>query len=229
MAYIQIISVFFIGSLLSCASVTTEHNSSDDSFITDSSKSPDAYPGYDGPRKRIQVVRFGIPADVAQKYPELAEKKVGFGLCNRIVESLWDTGRFEFIEDKSEILDRMVQQWEMSAAGLVAEETAVEAGNLKAPEYLVYAEVYEFSINRSEKVAGLKVKGAIKTLFGIQIRMVDVTTGQFYPASAIGEADSQESGAWATVDLEFDESSVGKASQDAVSKALVKLFKRLPN
>ena len=38
------------------------------------------------------------------KYPELADKRVGWGLSNRIVEGFYDTRRFEFVEEKEAIL-----------------------------------------------------------------------------------------------------------------------------
>ena len=207
-----------------CASVSTERPQG-----MSSSRSAEKieFPPYSGPKKRIQVVRFGIPADIAKKYPELADKRVGWGLCNRIVEGFWETNMFEYIEEKEEILDKMVAQWQLSGAGIVSEETAVSPGSLKAPEYLVYAEVFDFGVSHSETLVGVAVKEVNATIIGIQIRMVDVESGEFIPASASGSCKTTGVSVWASVSLDFDETTVGIASQEAVMKAIMMLVKRI--
>lgn len=188
-----------------------------------------SFPPYSGPKTRIQVVRFGIPKEVLDRYQELADKRVGWGLCNRIVEGFWATNRFEYLEEKEEIFNRMVRQWQLSeAGGIVAEETAVGLGALKAPQYLVYAEVYDFGVSRSETVVGMGVKETNTTIVGVQIRMVDIATGSYIPASAIGEAKTTGMAIWADVDMDFDQTTVGLASQDAVEKAIRILLDRMP-
>ncbi|MCE5249304.1 CsgG/HfaB family protein [bacterium] len=209
-----------------CASVSTEKGPETQARKTLKQKGF-TFPPYSGPKKRIQVVRFGIPADVASKYPELADKRVGWGLCNRIVDGLWQTNRFEFIEEKEEILQKMLDQWQLSSAGIVTEETAIEQGSLKAPQYLVYAEVFDFGVSHSEQIVGVAAKQMDTTVIGVQIRMVDVATGQYIPASATGEAKTSGVGIWASVNLEFDQTTVGLASQDAVNEAIISLINRL--
>ena len=209
-----------------CASVSTEKGPETQARKT-LKQQGFTFPLYSGVKKRIQVVRFGVPADIANKYPELADKRVGWGLCNRIVDGLWQTSMFEFIEEKEEILKKMLDQWELSSTGLVAEETVIEAGSLKAPEYLVYAEVFDFGVSHSEQIVGVTAKQVDTTVIGVQIRMVDVATGQYIPASATGEAKTTGVGIWASVNLEFDQTTVGMASQDAVNEALITLINRL--
>ncbi len=218
---------FFLASLLpviiSCATVSTER-------VQAKSETADLiepFPPYEGPKSRVQVVRFGIPEDIAQKYSELADKRVGWGLSNRIVEGFYDTGRFEFVEEKETMLNRIVEQWKLTQAGIYAEEQPLEAGGLKAPQYLVYAEVYEFSVSHAEVLAGVAMEKTNTTIIGIQIRMVDVATGEYIPASGIGEAKSTAASVWVRADLPFDQSTVGIASQRAVNVALRNLLKRL--
>ncbi len=180
-----------------------------------------------GPKTRVQVIRFGIPKDVADKYPELADKRVGWGLCNRLVEALYNTGRFEYIEEKETMLEKLIEEWKLSQAGIYTSETAIETGQLKAPEYLIYAEVFDFAVGKSEKVAGMKKDEKNITTIGVQIRMVDVKTGSFIPASGVGEAASTQSGAiWAQNRAEFDQTTVGIASQQAVNAAVQQLLQR---
>jgi len=182
---------------------------------------------YQGPKTRVQVIRFGVPKDVVDKYPELADRRVGWGLCNRIVDALYTTGRFEYIEEKEAMLEKMIEQWKLSQAGIYTNETAVEAGQLKAPEYLIYAEVFDFAVSKAEHVKGVKKEQSLITRLGIQIRMVDVKTGSYIPASGNGEASSTASGTiWAQNRQEFDQSTVGIASQQAVNAAVQQLLQR---
>jgi curli biogenesis system outer membrane secretion channel CsgG len=214
----------FLGcAIISCATVSTERVQED--YETADLTKP--LPPYSGPKSRIQVVRFGIPEDVVSKYPELVEKRVGWGLSNRIVEGFYDTGRFEFVEEKETILNRIVEQWKLTQAGIYAEEKPFEAGGLKSPHYLVYAEVYDFSVSYSEVLAGLAMEKTNTTIIGIQVRLVDVATGKFIPAAGTGEAKSTAASIWANPDLPFDQTTVGLASQRALNVALRNLLERL--
>jgi curli biogenesis system outer membrane secretion channel CsgG len=215
--------------LTGCATVTT-HTEGDDRYQKEKAENAGfAFPTYSGPKIRIQIIRFGIPEEISAKYPELASKRVGWGLCNRLAESFWSTNMFEFVEEKDEVVQKLADQWKLSESGIVSEDTAVEAGSLRAPQYLVYAEVYDFGVSHSEEVTGLQVKERNTTVIGIQLRMVDVKTGEYIPASAEGQCGTIGVGAWASVNLEFDQTTVGKASQDAIDTAVVKLMKRFLN
>jgi curli biogenesis system outer membrane secretion channel CsgG len=209
--------------IVSCATVSTERVQAD--YETADLTKP--FPRYDGPKSRIQVVRFGIPEDLVKKYPELTEKRVGWGLSNRIVEGFYDAGRFEFVEEKEIILNRIVEQWKLTQAGIYAEEKPSEAGGLTAPQYLVYAEVYDFSVSYSEVLAGLAMEKTNTTIIGIQIRMVEVATGKYIPAAGTGEAKSTAASVWVNPNLPFDQTTVGIASQKAVHVALRNLLERL--
>jgi curli biogenesis system outer membrane secretion channel CsgG len=183
---------------------------------------------YTGPKKRVQVMQFDVPQKYLDNYPELAEKRIGFGLCNRLVDAFYETNRFDFIEEKQAIIDRMLQSWALSQSGAVNEETAVQSEGLNAPEYLVYAEVYDFSVSTSESIAGVAARQDKITRLGIQVRMVDVATGQYVPSSGIGEVVVEENAViWAANQESFDQSTVGKASQLAINTAVNTLVKRL--
>jgi curli biogenesis system outer membrane secretion channel CsgG len=209
--------------IVSCATVSTERVQAD--YETADLTKP--FPRYDGPKSRVQVVRFGIPEDLVKKYPELTEKRVGWGLSNRIVEGFFDTGRFEFVEEKETILNRIVEQWKLSQAGIYAEEKPIDAGGLTAPQYLVYAEVYDFAVSYSEVLVGVAMEKTNTTIIGIQIRMVEVATGKYTPASGTGEAKSKAASVWVNPNLPFDQTTVGLASQKAVNVALRNLLERL--
>ena len=78
----------------------------------------DSLMDYDGPKVPIQLLSVGINEDVYAAYPELKDKRVGLGVTNIVVEFLEETNRFTFTEDKAEIKNRMVKQFQASQAGI---------------------------------------------------------------------------------------------------------------
>ena len=132
--FLNIVLLSVITSIMcSCASTTVEVSSPDiapfqtkeeERIVNDAP----VFPPYTGPRRKVQIVRFGISADVLQKYPELAEKRIGWGLCNRLVEAFYGSGRFQYLEEKEGILKRILKQWELSQSGIYTEETDIETG-----------------------------------------------------------------------------------------------------
>ena len=76
------------------------------------------YMDYEGPKKNIQILKCGIGEEVYEMYPELKEKRVGLGVANIVLEYLDNLNRFEFTEDKTEIKNRMVKQYQASQAGV---------------------------------------------------------------------------------------------------------------
>ena len=134
-----------IGSLLvslflsSCASVETPGAQSK----IEATKDPVIYPKYRGDRQRPQVLKYGISDDIAKKYPDLADKRIGWGLYNRLLDELYATGRFDFVEEKSDIQSRILNNWAISESGAGIEESPEDRG-LQTPDFLIYAEVFEF-------------------------------------------------------------------------------------
>ena len=80
---------------------------------------------YDGEPEGIQMINIKIPQEMINMYPELREKRVGFGMSNRIIEALEEAGRFYFVEEKDEIIAKMVKEWERSVSGMLEEEISV--------------------------------------------------------------------------------------------------------
>ena len=219
---IILISLAFC-SLSSCAKVSTERSSP--SYESDAAAQP--LTPYEGPKVPVKIVRFGIPEEIVSKYPELADKRVGWGLSNRLVEGFYDTERFEFVEEKEAILKRIVGEWKLSQTGIYSEDEHPEIGVLKPPEYLIYAEVYDFSVSHSEVLIGIAMEQRNTTIIGLQIRLVNVETGGYIPASGTGEATTTAESVWVTVDVPFDQTTVGIASQKAVDAAIRNLIKRM--
>ena len=125
-------------------------------------------------------------------------------------------------------MNKIMKNWAMSQTGAVAESSAVKTDGLLAPQYLVYAEVFDFSVGNTQEVNCLAAKERKVTRIGVQIRIVDVATSEYVPASGVGEeVEQKNSTVWAASDAGFDQSTVGKASQAAINTAVLTLVKRM--
>jgi curli biogenesis system outer membrane secretion channel CsgG len=225
MRYKMVITGVVVALLASCASVSTEKAAA---VRADNAVRDEPFPPYGGPKQRVQILRFGVPQEIADRYPELAEKRVGWGLYNTVIDELYATGRFEFVEEKASIRERIMQNWALSQSGLVVEEQQIdESSGMALPNYLVYAEVFDFSVSTSEKIVGIASEKVATSLIGIQMRMVDVATGEYVPSSGNGEASTTAKMVWITADQSFDQSTVGLATKRAVHAAVLSLVKKM--
>ena len=206
-----------------CASVTSEGVSS----IQQTGSSIPAYPDFSGEAVRVQVMQFRIPPELAQKYPEFTEKQVGFGLSGRIVDELYNTRRFVFIEEKAEMQQKILEQWAMSQSGIVVENEEISTDGLSAPQFLVYAELTDFSVSYSEKINGITMEKQATTIMSLQLRLLDVATGEYIPATGSGSATSSAKGVWVSSETPFDQSTVGTAAQRATQAAVLQLINRM--
>jgi len=214
------------GLLSSCASVSTEKSAAakEGAAVKDT-----PYPAYTGEKKRVQILRFGVPKEVTDQYPELAEKRIGWGLYNTLIDELYDTKQFEFIEEKDAIRDKIMQNWALSQSGIAVEEQQIDAtSGLALPQYLVYAEVFDFSVSTKETIVGVAAQKVNTTRIGIQMRLVNVTNARYVPKSGTGEASTSATTVWIMADQPFDQSTVGMATKRAVHAAVLGLIKEMP-
>lgn len=213
--------------LCSCASVKTEGIRNSAGNISAQSEEPLTYPPYEGEAIRVQVVQFRIAPEVLALYPQLADKQVGLGLSGRVVDELYETKRFALVEGKEEIQQKVIKQWVMSQSGIVSENQQVSNEGLSAPEYLVYVELIDFSVSKSEQVVGIALEKQATTRVTFQLRFLDIASGEFIPSSGTGEATTSASAVWVNPQMPFDQTTVGLATQRAVKKAVLKLLNRI--
>jgi len=193
----------FLAGLCGCAATYVEEKPA--------APAPDlsSLPSYSGPKTVVAVLPLGLSERAAKAYPHLLAKDVGLGIHNRVVEALFDTNRFRFVEDKPEMIkDVLDRQW-MSSAGMVDQNTAVEMGRILGAKKVIYGEVYDFA-QGGEKISGFSAQKDFNTRMGVQIRCVDVETLEYVPGSGTGKG-----------------SDVGEASDAAIRAAVVGLIKRL--
>src|SRR4030095_14221015 len=125
-----------------------------------------------------------IPAEDVKRYPELAEKRVGFGLSSILVETLFDSGRFAFLEEKEQLLKRLVELWELTEDGILVKNPTAKETDLQAPEFLMYAEVFDFvACSPLEQLGATQKKLSCVTSVGVQVRIANTATGEYIPGS----------------------------------------------
>jgi len=190
-----------------------------------------AYLDYDGPQIPIQILKCGISDEVYEMYPELKEKRVGLGVANISMEYLENLNRFKFTEDKTEIKNRMVKQFQASQAG-ISENKLDGRGKINLAQYFVTIEVYDYSISEDETIS-LKngIKDNMVTRLGLQVRFTNAETGVVFGASGLGEAKTVRELTLlsdATVDpIKFNQSTISIATKKALDIACANILDRM--
>jgi len=190
-----------------------------------------AYLDYEGPQIPIQILKAGISDEVYEMYPELKEKRVGLGVANISMEYLENLNRFKFTEDKTEIKNRMVKQFQASQAG-ISENKLDGRGKINLAEYFVTIECYDYSISEDETI-NLKdgIKDNMVTRIGLQVRFTNAETGIVFGASGLGEAKTSRELTLlsdATVDpIKFNQSTISIATKKALDIACANILDRM--
>lgn len=226
--------VFLLGVLLSNVAVaqtigktTTENYKASFETKIDISQFLD----YEGKQIPIQILKCGIGDEVYEQYPELKEKKVGLGVANITMEYLENLNRFTFTEDKTEIKNRMVKQFQASQSG-ISQDKLDGRGKIRLAHYFVEIEVYDFSVSEDETV-NLKdgVKNLMVTRLGLQVRFTNAETGEIIAASGLGEAKTTRELSFlsdATVDeVKFNQSTIGTSTKKALDIACARILVRM--
>jgi hypothetical protein len=186
---------------------------------------------YEGKQIPIQILKAGISDEMYEMYPELKEKRVGLGVANISMEYLENLNRFKFTEDKTEIKNRMVKQFQASQAG-ISENQLDGFGKINLAEYFVTIECYDYSVSEDETV-NLKdgVKNMMVTRIGLQVRFTNAETGVVFGASGLGEAVTTRELTLlsdATVDpVKFNQSTISIATKKALDIACARILDRM--
>lgn len=188
-------------------------------------------PEYMGEPVPVAILSIGVSEEVLAQYPELGDYRVGLGLSNITVAFMEETFRFDFVETKDEIKNRMITQYKASAKGLLTEKYELK-GNIVGAKYFGYIEVYDFSISEDETV-NLKdgVTNKLVTRLGLQVRLVDAQSGLYMTGSGLGKSTTtREMTLLNDENLEevaFNQSSIGTATKKALNTAVYKIVKRM--
>ena len=191
----------------------------------------DSLMDYDGPKIPIQLLSLGISEELYAAYPELKDKKVGLGVTNIVIEFLEETNRFLFTEDKAEIKNRMVKQFQASQKG-ITEDKLDGRGKIRLAHYFVYIEVYDFSVSEDESISMKDgVKQTVVTRLGLQVKFVDAETGTLFVGSGLGEAKTTREATLMNdanfTDIKFNQSTIGTTTKKALETASAKIIVRM--
>lgn len=191
-----------------------------------------AFLDYDGPQIPIQILKCGINDEMYEMYPELKEKRVGLGVANISMEYLENLNRFKFTEDKTEIKNRMVKQFQASQAG-ISENKLDGKGKINLAKYFVTIECYDYSISEDETIS-LKdgTKQLMVTRIGLQVRFTDAETGVVFSGSGLGDAKTTKETAGITSDaaldpVKFNQSTISIATKKALDIACARILDRM--
>ena len=188
-------------------------------------------PEYNGKPVPVAILSIGVSEEVLSQYPELGDYRVGLGLSNITVAFMEETFRFEFVETKDEIKNRMVSQYKAATKGLLTESYELK-GNIVGAKYFGYIEVYDFSISEDETVSFKDgIKNVVNTRLGLQVRLVDAQSGLYMTGSGLGIATTtREMTLLNDENLEevaFNQSSIGTATKKALNTAVYQIVKRM--
>ena len=216
--------------MISCATSSLEAQSAKTKVQSkiasfEAEKTLDDIKWYEGEPEGIQLIQISIPQNIINQYPELRDKRVGFGMTNRIIEVLEEAGRFYFVEEKDEVINKMVQEWERSVDGLLEQELNV--GKFATTKWFAYAEIYDFAVSNQEEISRRKAKLKNTTMIGIQVRLVNVETGRYITGSGLGTSAKEGEGVLKNLDMSFDQSTVSFATTGAIITAVANVLRRM--
>ena len=186
---------------------------------------------YDGKPIPIALLNISATDEVYQMWPDLKDARIGLGVTNMVIEYLEYTNRFQFVEEKSEIKNRMKDQWKASKKG-VSENEVYGFGKIKLANYFVTIEIYDFSVSEDE-VISLKEgsKQTQTTRLGLQVRFTNAIDGTYFVGSGLGEANTvktQEGILGLDVEeIKFRQSAIGVTTRKALETASARIVSRL--
>lgn len=226
-----IVTILLLISLTTSAQVIGKTSTEDYQAGFEGKESIYTLPEYNGKPVPVALLDIGVSKEVIEQYPELGDYRVGLGLTNIVVAYLEETFRFEFVETKNDIKQRMITQYKASQKGISTEKIELK-GNIVLAKYFCYIEVYDFSISEDETI-NLKdgVKNKLVTRLGLQVKMVDAQSGTYMTGSGLGKAvTTREVTLLNNENLEevkFNQSSIGTSTKKALESATAKVVKRM--
>ncbi|HDH15726.1 MAG TPA: hypothetical protein ENG90_04500, partial [Gammaproteobacteria bacterium] len=158
-----------------------------------------SYPSYHGPKQVVAVLPFANR--VKNVY---GSWQLGEGLAEILVTELVKSGRFLVVERES--IRGIISEQELGLSGLVRKETAVKTGQMSGAQFYIKGAITEFNDQAGGGgitlgFKGGEVGGKTRTAYvGIDVRIVDNTTGQIY-ASYNASAKARSTGASLSTNL----------------------------
>ena len=164
---------------------------------------------------------------------------IGSGMADMLTTALVKSGKYIVIERQQ--LEKIMQEQSLGMSGAVTAQSAAQVGKLLGVELMVTGSVNEFGQKESSMGGGLgghlgggMMGGGLNHVgvntktarAGLDIRLVNTTTGEIVAAEGIAEDESKKGVDVGTDefsfsnDTHFDETLAGKATRKAVNKVV---------
>ncbi len=164
--------------------------------------------------------------------------KLGRGIPDLLVAELLETDRVVVVERKH--LNSIVNELTRQGRDLFRKEDSVERGRLKNARYLIRGVITDFTQTRSAtgwfRSSNTEIGGSgARAVVMIHLTLTDVETGEIL-CSIPAEGTARASSSWIRFDYNktsfggdmFFKSPVGKATQEAIQKAVFAIVQKLP-
>ena len=163
----------------------------------------------------LKIVEVKFNKDIEERYPELGEKRVAFGLTQELQNVASYTGRFNLIEADRDMQLAMLNDLKANYA------------KIDKAKYWGYVTIYDFAQNLKEEIKGGKVETINETIVGIQVKMVNLENTQYVVGSGQGRASTIGKGFLMNPDMSWNQSSLSSASNKAMETAVVNVIKAI--
>ena len=181
-----------------------------------------------GTKQNVMIYPWNISKVDLEKFPILRDHRIGFGVSNRLTDILFDVNRFEFIEEKQEIAERLVQQMQLCKTPDACKDGGIKNLQIKTADYIIYPEVYHFGVEKHTDITGIDTTNRQYVEIGIQIKIVNAHTAATESiGSYIGQKILTSQGdIFNNPTIDFSQSALGKATDAAIKGAIAKMLKR---
>jgi curli biogenesis system outer membrane secretion channel CsgG len=194
-----------------------------------------AFAPYSGVKKRIAVLTF--ENKVASRWYDQSWN-VEAGITEMLITELMQTNRFVVLERGS--INQVIAEQDFGASGRVRAESAARVGEILGAQLLVKGAVTEFSEKESGGMGGIMIGGigiGGKSSTGhvaLDMRMIDSVSGQILSSERAESKISQTGvggiaflGPVAFGGAGYSKTSLGKATRDAVHKAVLAIVAKM--
>ena len=163
----------------------------------------------------LKILEVRANKDMEERYPELAEKRVAFGLTQELQNVVSYIGRFNMIE-----ADRDMQL-------AIRNDLKANKAKITTAKYSGYVTIYDFAVNLKEEIKAGKVETINETIVGIQVKLINNENTQYVVGSGQGRASTVGKGFLMNPNMAWNQSSLSSASNKAMETAVVNVIKAI--
>ncbi|MGH7496452.1 MAG: CsgG/HfaB family protein [bacterium] len=175
-------------------------------------------------KKRVAVFVFDDKTD--HRYHWWNGQPVGDGMSDMLTTTLVKSGKYRVMERAQ--MEQLLKEQGLGMSGVTTPQTAAQAGKMLGVELAIMGAVTEFGYKKVSTGGALKKigigasVGKQSAVVGVDVRFVEVSTGEILTAESVRKEKSKGSVDIDTRDIsfenqaQFDESLVGKATREAI-------------